>query len=115
MVQNLCLNEGNNECPGHKKDFALSLKTPITGESREIQSDLKTGLSQTIETQENYMKLLLIALLRKQSAPRLSAFELLYGGPIPQAQEKDPSDHLKWNNSVCPPGRRNHESSHRIW
>lgn len=32
----------------HKMDFALSLKTPITGESREVQLDLKMGRSQVM-------------------------------------------------------------------
>ena len=32
----------------HKMDLALSLKTPITGESREVQSDLEMGISQAM-------------------------------------------------------------------
>ena len=32
----------------HKMDLALSLKTPITGESREVQSDLEMGCSQVM-------------------------------------------------------------------
>ena len=31
--------------PGHKMELALSLETPIIGESREVQSDLEMGLS----------------------------------------------------------------------
>lgn len=47
--------KGDNECPGHKLDLVLSLKTSITGESREIQSDLEMGLSQAMS--ENSRKL----------------------------------------------------------
>lgn len=41
-------------CLGHKMDFAISLKTPVTRESREIQANLEMGLSQAaVETQES--------------------------------------------------------------
>ena len=54
-------------------DLVLSLETLATGESREIQSDLEISLlfKETLhqETQENWIKLLLIALLRMQLAP----------------------------------------------
>lgn len=35
-------------CPGHKIDFTISLKTPMTRERRDIQANLEMGLSQVL-------------------------------------------------------------------
>ena len=89
-----------------------------------LQSLNKVGRSnQTLlrlcqETQENWIRLLPIALLNMWLAPRhklkLNAFELLYGRPIiPQAQR---IPHTPWNGTtqVCPPDRRNYETSYGV-
>ena len=62
------------------------------GNGERSHQTLKWALAKLCqETQENWIKLLLIALRLVQSAPRdelkLSAFELMYGRPIPQARE----------------------------
>lgn len=49
----LSCDEGDNRHPGQKMDLALSLETPITGESREMQT-LKMAFSKICpEIQEN--------------------------------------------------------------
>ena len=40
--------KGDNECPEHKMELPFSMETPTDGESREIQSDLKMNLNQTM-------------------------------------------------------------------
>ena len=54
-----------NECPGHKTDLAVSLEIPVIGKMRSNQ----TLVMLCQEAQENWIKLLLIALLRMQLAP----------------------------------------------
>ena len=68
------------------------------GESREIQSDPETALVKLCQSTP-------IALLRMQVAPRdkfkLSAFERLYGRPIPQAPEEGHVNLLEMEQLNC--------------
>ena len=58
------------------------------------------------ETEENWIKLLLIALLHMQSVPRdklqLCAFELTYADPFSKPERRDALTPLKQNNSRMP-------------
>ena len=82
----------DNKCPRHKMDLAL-FKDWILQSLNKVGRSNQTLLRLWQETQENWIRLLPIALLNMWLAPKhklkLSAFELLYGRPIiPQAQEK---------------------------
>ena len=70
----------------HKMYPALSLKTPITGESREVQSDLDTGLSQVMSGKAKKLDEVAFndpapsAIISSRDKLQLSVFELVYRG-----------------------------------
>ena len=99
--------EGDYMSLGHKMDLALSPETPSLRKVEKFNQTLKRALANGCqETQENWIKLLLIALICMWLALggklKLSAFELIYGRPISKLKKRDTLTPLKLNNLSLP-------------
>ena len=108
MVQHFVASEeGDYVSLGHKMYIALSPETPSVRKVEKFNQTLKRALANGCqETQENWVELLLIALLCIWLALggklKLSAFELIHGRLMSKPKKRVTLTPLRQNNSSVP-------------